>query len=119
MQDRFKFRAWDKEQGKYVDDDDLCFDTGGTWDSVYDLLKFENRFYTIEQCTGLKDKNGKLIYEGDIVDDGEQYTKIIFEKSCFCYDSGNGYYDDLAFYHTHCEIVGNIHENPELLEDNK
>ena len=72
--------------------------------------------YEVEQCTGLKDENGKLIYEGDIVDDGEQYTKIIFDKSCFCYDSGNGYYDDLAFYHTHCEIVGNIHENSELLE---
>lgn len=71
----------------------------------------------LEQCTGLKDKNGKLIYEGDIVNDGEQYAKVIFDKSCFCYDDGSGYYEDLAFYHIHCEVIGNIHENPELLEE--
>lgn len=107
MENRFKFRAWDIENKKHISD---C-------DRVYHLLIGGDNSFIYEQCTGLKDKNGKLIYEGDIVDDGEKYSKIIFDKSCFCYDSGNGCYDDLAFYHTHCEIVGNIHKNPELLEE--
>ena len=108
MQDRFKFRAWDSIAKEYI------FDSY----ALYELFVNDiDNSYQVEQCTGLKDKNGKLIYEGDIVDDGEQYTKIIFDKSCFCYDDGSGFYDDLDFYYTHCKVIGNIHENPELLEE--
>lgn len=125
MRDRFRFRAWNKIKQIYDYDiqecqkislhnsnKEKCFACFQSYLKNQDILE-------IEQCTGLKDKNGKLIYEGDIVDDGEKYSKIIFDKSCFCYDSGNGCYDDLVFYHTHCEIVGNIHKNPELLEEDK
>ena len=120
MQDRFKFRAWDKNENKYIYNveqiaiPDVMEDFVTLFRSVF---RGSNDNLTLEQCTGLKDKNGKLIYEGDIVDDGEQYAEIIFDKSCFCYDDGSGFYEDLAFYHTHCEVIGNIHENSELLEE--
>ena len=122
MESRFKYRAWDKGNKKYI----YGVEKGLEFYSIAGNLRVmtlaeiaESSKYNLEQCTGLKDKNGKLIYEGDIVDDGEQYAKIIFDKSCFCYDNGSGFYDDLDFYYTHCEVIGNIHENPELLEEDK
>lgn len=126
MQDRFKFRAYFIPEEYYVKITQLNFDAEGNITEIkfikpksvdpggseYICYQDQLNKFVFEQCTGLKDKNDKLIYEGDIVDDGEQYTKIIFDKSCFCYDDGSGFYDDLGFYYTHCKVIGNIHENP-------
>lgn len=125
MQDRFKFRAWDTEEDRYVSDDDICYDTGGTWDSVYDLLKVANQFYIYEQCTGLKDKNGKLIYEGDVVNcsfNGKANTVETFSKKLFQGKHLVGFFEYYfsPFNYVNAsdvEVIGNIHENPELLED--
>jgi len=110
-----KFRAWDiyKEKmfGEFVLKD-ICKQDG----FFVDILKFM-------QHTGLKDKNGKEIYEGDIIaiDGGaEPYkTKVFFKNGCFCVDmEGNDaelkYYIDMNF--CEAEIIGNIYENPDLLE---
>ena len=75
----------------------------------------------IEQCTGLKDKNGKLIYEGDIVDCKPFYTKrkvVWIDKDCrFNISSSIRVYDTGYEQKTEkMEVIGNIHENPELLE---
>lgn len=125
MEDRFKLRAWDTEEDRYASDDDICYDTGGTCDSVYDLLNADDQFYIYEQCTGLKDKNGKLIYEGDIV--RAIYSDGITEFGLPIYHNRQGGFS-VGFYNSDAgwldedfvgkvEVIGNIHENPELLEE--
>ena len=83
----------------------------------------------IEQFTGLHDKNGEEIYEGDVVRDGFDSVRTIKWFDNLGYDGRgamhSGFYFDETYdgigelnYHNHmtdCEILGNIHENPELL----
>jgi len=76
---------------------------------------------TVGQFTDLKDINGKDIYEGDLVrlaDDLDNPYKVIFDKakfefsgSRFCYDFGEAFMD--------YEVIGNVHTNPELLEEDE
>ncbi len=82
--------------------------------------------WIVEQCTGLKDKNGKLIYEGDIVlltdeDSFEQTQKTIVrwaeENASFgLFGSKDLYYGFYSYNSDNFEVIGNIHENPELLQ---
>lgn len=82
---------------------------------------------TVGQYTGLTDKNGKKIFEGDIVEFTDKYihkkgrAEIVFEafkwKYSGCYDGGNPIVwlciDDKS---VEFEVIGNVHDNPELLE---
>lgn len=87
---------------------------------------------TIGQCTGLRDKNGKLIFEGDIVKTKEfgkcngkganfndyDIFSVTFCVNAFCVENGTEnnrrrFGISACFYK--CEIIGNIHDNPELL----
>lgn len=85
---------------------------------------------TVGQYTGLKDRNGKEIYEGDIAlmdysafntgKDGKIYAVVrwIDDLAAFVWDAGLNYYADMRNA-DNVEICGNIHDNPELLEDGK
>lgn len=96
----------------------------GEYDTTEDLRVIPE---TVGQYTGLKDRNGKKIFEGDIVEFTDKYTRkkgraeIVFEafkwKYSGCYYGGNPIVwlciDDGSI---EFEIIGNIHDNPELLE---
>lgn len=66
---------------------------------------------TIGQFTGLKDKDGKDIYEGDIVESHRESHEITFGAGCFGTKTKEGF----ITYSTSWSIIGNIHDNPELL----
>lgn len=82
---------------------------------------------TIGQYTGLTDKNGKKIFEGDIIstDIKRPYLIVEFRDGCFmfnCNDGGEDYYDIMLPIckephkeYPYGEIIGNIHDNPELV----
>lgn len=85
---------------------------------------FYEKDLKIMQYTGLKDKNNKEIYEGDILSDGniKKPYKVVFENGSFKAEF-EGDFDEYSFdlidvVAQGCEVVGNIYENPELMEDN-
>lgn len=118
-----KFRAWDKEENKMIDWEDLSFLKTKTdkdlrvLDLIYSPPKLKDA--EIMQWTGLKDTWGDEIYEGDIIR-GLYDTGIIgyeWVRAEVKYDLLEGF--QLAQFDLNSiEIIGNIYENPELLEDN-
>lgn len=72
----------------------------------------------IMQYTGLSDRNGKEIYEGDVVEWNRELFEVIWDGFMFnakdFYDSSSDY-PTIAFSECVFEVVGNIHENPELI----
>lgn len=120
-----KFRAWDKIDNEMIpvtemtwdpiEDDEVEF--GGIGDFItWSRLPGE---VEIMQSTGLKDKNGVEIFEGDIVT-GLDYDldplkgEIVFKHGCFLIESDEG--DYLVESEGAVEVIGNAYENKELLE---
>lgn len=122
-----KFRAWDKVQKVMMVPRDIQTDSDGNIfyveamgpDGEYDEGDLD--VFELEQFTGLKDVNGKEIYIGDIVkyrnlDEKYQYLKIRWLQQDCMVDAG-GYRIDIVA--RRCEVIGNVHTNPELLEEEK
>lgn len=140
MNDRFKFRVWDVQEQKY-----MFFDLSNK-DSLSDFGYFATEeapdyneqieypdtncwSLIIEQCTGLKDKNGKFIYEGDIIEltRSRNYgwcrrgRRLKVQWNTFnCCGFGFGAIGNLTTKCAeNCIVIGNIHETPDLLGNGK
>lgn len=83
-----------------------------------DNYLFQHKYH-VQQYTGIKDKNGKEIYEGDILNESYHQLKaevVYDERSCYFKLAAR---NSLSFYldrNSIFEIIGNINENPELLK---
>ena len=89
---------------------------------------YQIRPETVSQFTGFTDKNGKRIFEGDILyiedDDGNKYvTQVWYERGGLVIDVKGCDYDYTVIgwleYYYSMEVIGNIHDNPELLKEQK
>lgn len=118
--DRFRFRIWENRCKQFIYDGCINVRTGTF--AAGNLLY--EKYMIKEQCTGLKDKHEKLIYEGDIVlvehkGKNRGYAKIQwdndFAKFVIVFETHSYLMFDEAFAED-LKIIGNIHENPELLE---
>ena len=112
-----KFRAFIKKENKIRNVTTIDF-TLKIIECLNGVLEYEFEYVVLMQSTGLKDKNGVEIFEGDIGWDDHQevHGQVIFENGAFKYEWEN-ISEDLFEVTDDIEIVGNIYENSELLEE--
>lgn len=140
MNERYIFRGKRKDNGKWVEGYYVCLnenchriytgyaekDCGDYYPDYYEVIP-----KTVSQYTGLKDKNGKLIFEGDIIRT-KKYGRVIAHSNVRDYDIFIITYVPAVFRLENIhrafnlvgnsvdyEVIGNIHDNPELLEVEK
>ena len=138
------YRVFDVIEDRYsdkeffIDKDGVLFKVGNTdlnsCDFMVQLEEADPSRYIVEEGTGLKDKNDKMIFEGDVLIRSSSILKqsfknrIVFDKGCFCIrtqdiqtkewingDLGS-YTEDESIAKYELVVIGNIHDNPELLE---
>lgn len=119
-----KFRAWSNEHNRYCDL--VKMDEDDRWYGyIYTCaIYLTTKDIVLEQYTGLKDKNGREIYEGDIVDYVGECTCVIQYEDEGARFIHRDISDDFPFGFNGLEeyngklfeVIGNIHENPELLK---
>lgn len=123
-----RFRAWDKDFKTMYEADDIVYIDFEEKQICVKTLFFEraSRYdfndIVLMQSTGLTDKNGKEIFEGDVVKMAKNvyseptYYEVVRHRGGAYRLESKQYGCELWLRHTDCEIAGNIYENPELVE---
>ena len=135
MNDRYLFRAKRIDNGEWVEGflyPGIGIDKGKWIITIVDSVFMHSRSFevdpsTICQCTGIKDKNGNMVFENDIMvgylddifQDNATYVRVIWHNNGFC--THQTHRDDYElideFDQNHFMVCGNIFDNPELLEE--
>lgn len=122
MQREIRFRAWDAKRSEMFIPYELTFTKRGLHARGGQYAGTKEDFILM-QFTGLKDKNGKEIYEGDLLREKNDpdVARVIYQDGAywFCYDKKNLFTYDWAKDNDawgNLIVVGNIYENPELLK---
>lgn len=132
------YRAWLKEEKKIIYPKLILNDFGSVVEVAYNNIDIssdeliEHRLLiedvVLEQFTGLRDKNGKKIYEGDLVKEviygrASVIWEVRWHQEECCFElhriRGAYYGDSLLGDNIQYEVIGDIHRNPELLEEAK
>lgn len=123
-----RYRAWDKDFKTMYEADDIVYIDFEEKQICVKTLFFEraSRYdfndIVLMQSTGLADKNGKEIFEGDVVKMAKNvyseptYYEVVRHRGGAYRLESKQYGCELWLRHTDCEIAGNIYENPELVE---
>lgn len=118
-----KYRAWDKLDKEIYEVGEIHW-FRGEFDFIGDGITFKRDADEVElmQSTGLKDKNGKEIFEGDIVKMAKDvyseptYYEVVRHRGGAYRLESKQHGCELWLRHTDCKVVGNVYENKELLD---
>lgn len=129
MNREIKFRAWDKEEKEMINVARIDIADGSCYSHIFNgnALDYWNNV-KLMQYTGLKDVNGKEIFEGDIIEGGYLNPltgEFLSRKYIVEYENaqfrgkliGHSPYGDTWLHFIKGKVIGNIYENPELLEE--
>ena len=118
-----KFRVWDNERNAMLNSKSVDIDFfEGEIEITSDTIRYDEVYtdeikdFELMQYVGCKDKNNKEIYEGDIVKTKEHIGQIIYSKGMFFIDVKGDFYLPIYNVSEFMEVIGNIYENPDLLD---
>lgn len=126
-----KFRAWDRTKNEMnyrvmvgnCDTDDENWTCPIIWDEEREKWVHFDDYECIMQSTGLKDKNGKEIFEGDILKSSKYITSVFYERGAYCVKfrrtpNTTVTMNVISFIEKYkTKVIGNIYENKEILEE--
>lgn len=133
MSNRFKFRVWNKATQCFIPEKEIFICGNGELVLIDEALNRtwvkDNPNYVVSLCSGLHDKNNKLVYEGDVVIYKGNLKVVVFDEINLCHcllwvkhynpqwkSSTSGLKYDKVTKTKKLEVISNIYENADLLE---